>query len=175
MTFSLFSEDDDIKAALDTLDSSDACHFDFKKVLIEIDRINRKRALHDLASVEGRSGFLTKLSEVSMLDQSMRSILSKEKVNAIRVRNEVQLVLLAAETHVLATYYVQLHDAGLTTEKAKRASIKDYFKTDWDKVERLNSVIEQIDVVLKDIDQAHFAMQLAQNSLSLTIKFADML
>lgn len=137
----------------------------YEKLCEELDRIMAARQVRSFAtsSLQPRE-----LLSVSMDEISHRARTTEILVTAKRRRHDLATVIDAVWTHVTVTYADELRD--FKTKGEREAAVTSCFSLGYNLLSSLDSLIDQCETIMKDIDQTSFSLSRIASMFELTIR-----
>lgn len=134
----------------------------------EIERLHKTRGVRVLGAQALPTG--KKVADAAMRDQSVRSRCVEIVMSVTRSRNYLAIQMDTVRSYLMAQYMQLLHDEGIRTITEKREIINSMFSRADTCLHRLDTITQIADMVIKDVDQAGYALKHTVEALSVATK-----
>lgn len=141
---------------------------EFDSFTDEIEKLHKTRAVRVLGAQAVPSG--KRVADAAMRDQAVRSRCVEITMQVTRQRNYLAIQMDVIRSYLMAQYMQLLGEYGVRTITEKREIISSMFSKADTCLHRLDTITEIADLVIKDCDQAAWALSKTVTALEVATK-----
>lgn len=140
---------------------------EFAGFVEEMQKLHKTRLVRQLATAlpTGKN-----LAEAGLKDQAVRSRCTEICMDVMANANYLSLAIANMRRHILFQYDDVLVDSGVTRVNEKKATVDNLFNTAQGRLQALNDILDVADLVIRDIDQAGYALKNSTAALELAVR-----
>lgn len=140
---------------------------EFSEFVVEMQKLHKTRTVRQLATAMPTG---KRIGEAALVDQSVRSRCTEICMDVMASSSYLSLSIENMRRYILANYDDILVDSGITRITEKRTIVDGLFNTASSRLQRLYDIIDVADLVIKDIDQAGWALARTTTALEIAVK-----
>ncbi len=141
---------------------------EFDEFINEIERLHKTRGVRVLGAQAMPSG--KRIADAAMRDQSARSRCVEIVMQVTRSRNYLAIQMDVIRSYITAQYMQLLAESGARTITEKKEVVTSMFSKSDTVLHRLDTITEIADLVIKDIDQAAWAIARTTTALEIATR-----
>jgi hypothetical protein len=141
---------------------------EFDAHIDEIERLHKTRGVRVLGAQAMPSG--KRVADAAMRDQGVRSRCVEIVMQVTRSRNYLAIQMDVVRSYVMAQYMQLLGESGARTITEKKEHVTSMFSKADTTLHRLDTITEIADLVIKDCDQAAWALSKTVSALEVATK-----
>ena len=140
---------------------------EFSGFVVEMQKLHKTRTVRQLATAMPTG---KRIGEAAMVDQSVRSRCTEICMDIMASSSYLSMSIDNMRRYILANYDEILVDAGATRITEKRTIVDGLFNTANSRLQQLYDILDVADLVIKDIDQAGWALARTTTALEIAVK-----
>lgn len=138
---------------------------EFDTYIDEIQLLHKTRSVRSLGVQSAPSG--KTLADASMKDQSARSRCVELCINVVRSRNYLAITMNTVSSYLNAEHAEFMATLGVRTISDRRELVESMFGSAQRMLDKMDTITEIADLVIKDIDQGAWALKSTVSALEI--------